>query len=455
MMKKKLMFFIAVFVMSLCLAPNVFAEDISVSPSDSLKDKIANAAAGDTLILADGTYTGDITIDKALTIKGTSKDATIIDGQVNVASNGAVVNLETLTITKKGMDSAGVKLTGTSNVVITDALIQYANIVGDNYGNSDYFTGIWLTKTADGSTLALNNSEVRAKYGIWVHGQSNEVTVTDSILTGWAPLDISNGNTADTLALGNSVSINGSTLTGAAVSGPTNAYGTVVIGGQDGLNLTVNNSTITNKFTSQNTQDLILYADAYLASQNVSIEIIASKLINTDTTDDSSVVRYGTAEVSANDNTLVMIDTTIDSENGQVYATPTGYVTLTVDILGVTSTMTIPAGSALTAEEVEMLKNLDLESLGLTGYELVGYYADADFTKEFDFEQTFDADTTMYVKVQEKAEEVPTEPVETPEDPEADVENPDTSDMNVIAVGAMMVVAIVGLGYTVKKRKFN
>ena len=44
----------------------------------------------------------------------------------------------------------------------------------------------------------------------------------------------------------------------------------------------------------------------------------------------------------------------------------------------------------------------------------------------------------MYVKVQEKAEEVPTEPVETPEDPEADVENPDTSDMNVIAVGAMM-----------------
>ena len=235
MMKKKLMFFIAVFVMSLCLAPNVFAEDISVSPSDSLADKIASAAPGDTLILADGTYTGDITIDKALTIKGTSKDATIIDGQVNVASNGAVVNLETLTITKKGMDSAGVKLTGTSNVVITDALIQYANIVGDNYGNSDYFTGIWLTKTADGSTVTINNSEVKAKYGIWVHGQSNEVTVTDSILTGWAPLDISNGTTADTLALGNSVSINGSTLTGAAVSGPTNAYGTVVIGGQDGL----------------------------------------------------------------------------------------------------------------------------------------------------------------------------------------------------------------------------
>lgn len=216
---KRFLITVGMVISAFVIIPNVSAATINVSSGESLSDKVTQASPGDVLVLEDGTYTGDITIDKALTIKGTSKENTIINGQINIASNNALVSLESLTIEKQGSDTAGVKLTGTSNVTISDALIQYANIVGDDYGNNDYFTGIWLSKSANGSTLTVNNSEIKAKYAIWVHGQENNVTVNSSSITGWAALDISNSpKPQSSLAANNVVTVNGSTLLGVATS---------------------------------------------------------------------------------------------------------------------------------------------------------------------------------------------------------------------------------------------
>ena len=67
--------------------------------------------------------------------------------------------------------------------------------------------------------------------------------------------------------------------------------------------------------------------------------------------------------------------------------------------------------------------------------------------------------TTLPQNPEEEIPEVPTEeetpnpPAETPvETPEA---NPDTSDINVIFFASLCVLAVAGLTYTIRKRKFN
>ncbi len=424
---KRFLITVGMVISAFVIIPNVSAATINVSSGESLSDKVTQASPGDVLVLEDGTYTGDITIDKALTIKGTSKENTIINGQINIASNNALVSLESLTIEKQGSDTAGVKLTGTSNVTISDALIQYANIVGDDYGNNDYFTGIWLSKSANGSTLTVNNSEIKAKYAIWVHGQENNVTVNSSSITGWAALDISNSpKPQSSLAANNVVTVNGSTLLGVATStGPSNGYGTIVIGGQDSLQLTINNSTVTNKFVVSQMQDLIHFGDAYEDSQNVNIEINSSKLINTDTTTNSSVINYITEGVSANENIVVMSDTTIESANGKVYSTANNYVTVTIDILGVTSTITIPVGSIIPEEAL----NFELD-----GYTFEGWYTDENFENTFDTASEVNDDITLFAKLTEIVVDNPI----TSEEPTEQIENPNTAD-------SILLYVILGL----------
>lgn len=77
---KKISLFFAVFLTAFLFLGTVNAKTVNVASTDDLSAKIGEAEEGDTLVLEDGTYTGNITIDKALTIEGTSKEDTIIVG---------------------------------------------------------------------------------------------------------------------------------------------------------------------------------------------------------------------------------------------------------------------------------------------------------------------------------------------------------------------------------------
>ena len=59
----------------------------------TITEAINAASSGDVIKLPDGTYAGDITIDKAITLKGSSKDGTVIKGQINVSSGNKDVNI--------------------------------------------------------------------------------------------------------------------------------------------------------------------------------------------------------------------------------------------------------------------------------------------------------------------------------------------------------------------------
>ncbi len=463
--KKGLLSLVAFVMIMLVATMSVSAEEISVANTDDLAQKLADAAAGDTLILADGTYSTDLTVDKDITIKGTSTDGTIINGSVILNTEGIEVTLDTLTVT----DSAtiiDVKATSTLNV--NNAKVIYAGYNGTFAANDS--DGIWLEKTANGSTVNVVGSTVVAKYAIWVYGEENKVSIDDSTINGWAAIDISNGNGASTTAKNNSVTVNNSDIIGTNVyNGPTDAYGVIVVGGQSNLTLEITESTVKNEFTvGNNSLDVILFSGAYQTSEETEISIVNSELINNDTTTNSAVISYDTEEIQNGANIVTLYETTVTSENDLVYDMTGDYITFTVDLLGVQSSTPLPTNSVI-PENV-------LDPGNIEGYTFEGWYLDADFTIPFDPSVALDADTTIYAKLTEIVEEPedpteptdpveePTDPVEEPTDPveeptepsEPVIENPSTLD-NISVFMILGAISVIGLAVAtvVLKKKHN
>lgn len=402
-MKVKL--FLGVILASLFFIPGVNAATIDVTNGDDLNAKIASASAGDVIAIANGTYSGDVTLDKNITLKGASKDGVVINGSVVVTGTNAKVVLDTMTIMNSGTI---IDVKAKSDVTVKNAVVTYTGFNGTYTSNDS--DGIWLQKTANGSKLTVDSSDIYAKYAVWVYGENNNVSINNSNVTGWAALDISNGSKSTTQAFNNVVSVNGSTLKGInTYAGPTNDYGVIVIGGQNGLELSIDNSTVTNGFTVDNVQDLILFGDAYVTSEDAFITVANSKLVNTASEGNSSAVyNIGTAKnASVNaSNYFIAENTVITANNGIVYSTVAGTINITLNINAAAEeflTITVPKGTAFSdvAELTAMIKML--EAGEYDGYTYDGLYLDEDFTVAFDQNVALDADTNIYVKLVKKA----------------------------------------------------
>lgn len=448
MRKKILAIIIMTLLCLLCLlAVNANAAEVQATP-DNFTEVVASAEENDTIVLAEGTYNiGNLTLEKALTLQGAGKDATILEGTITTNANLTLQNLE---ITAEAASIITVNAPVTVNVensAITDK--------GLTTGNT---AGIHLKKgNADGATLNVTNSEIFALYGIWVNGANNTVNVTGSEVTGWAALDITYGSSADSLAKGNTVTVTNSTLTGNGVhSGATNEYSNIVIGAQDGLALNITGSTLTNAINSDNAEDLIAFGDAYLTSKNVMITIESSKLINTDTTNGSAIFDVALENSNPTNSNMIAIsaDTTIETANGVVYNDVEGYITLVLSTIEGDVVITLPEGTVLTED---VLKPGEVE-----GYTFEGYFTDKDYLTPFDY-SALNEDTTLYAKFVPIETEEPTEPTEPSEEepttnevtdePKVDeeIENPQTGD-NLIAYVTIAVAAIAVLGVVIKKK---
>ncbi len=118
-------------------------------------------------------------------------------------------------------------------------------------------------------------------------------------------------------------------------------------------------------------------------------------------------------------------------------------INFTVSIEGETETVEIPMGTTLIQAEVDELIAAINEELEEIGYKFSGFYADEDFETEFDMTQPMNDDTTVFIKVVQLREE------------DEEVTNPDTSDIGLAGIITAILVAGAGLGYTIKKRRFN
>lgn len=117
-----------------------------------------------------------------------------------------------------------------------------------------------------------------------------------------------------------------------------------------------------------------------------------------------------------------------------------GMVAVTISIEDESSTVYIPVGTKLSDEEIAELKAIKVD-----GYEILGYYGDKEFEKEFDFTAEFESDTTIYAKLQKIADT-----------PVIDVENPSTGDINLTAIMLISLAGLAGISYSlITKLKMN
>lgn len=177
---------ISILLVGLGLSGTLFAGTIHVAAGDSVQDAIASAQPGDTVRLAAGSYSGNLVIDKSLTLEGPQDRSAIILGERTGRSvwvTAADVTIRNLTVKNSGLSlsemDAGIFLDKTAH----KALIEHNNVLDNLVG-----VHVWGPQEAvvRGNHI-VGNTELR------VAERGNGVTLWNSPGTQIVGNDISQG----------------------------------------------------------------------------------------------------------------------------------------------------------------------------------------------------------------------------------------------------------------------
>lgn len=438
-MRKKLLFLTITLVVSMFLIPVVHAQEV---PSYEMITDVKSGIAVE-FFFANGT---PITISERtdgvagalITWDGGSQ---LVSANANVfgAGHDTDTRYETTNITMYGGAVRNViggglhkSNVGTSNIVIYDGQIMAI----DGGGASS------LIRDTDAPTYYAGdpqNSPTRVDYAnvtVYAGGRNSYAASYNLVYgggeginyTGFATVTV-NGGTWDYVIAGGNNGYTGSAnmkVTGGEIA----VLQSVNRGSMNKADITITGGTITNAYVGgepdNNVTGTIDNANMTITGGTVTNVAVGTNGGKNNSAKDIATLTY-------NEDAVKNIDiSTFDQDN--IVST----VTLIIDVMGVTETVEVPKDAILTTEEIEELENLDLESLGITGYHFGGYYQDATFTTKYDFSKAFDQNTVIYMKLDE---------IKKP-DP---ISNPDTGDMNVFLISGLAILGLIGTFYLTKK----
>ncbi len=233
------------------------------SPCKTITHAMGQAASGDRINIAGGTYTENITITKNLSFVGDARDTTILDGggigrTVSIFS-GYTVSFTTLTIQNGYIASGGGGGIYNAGDLTLDR-VMLKNSAAD-YGGGIFSTSHSLTIT---DTIIQNNQANTAPSvhggGIFIHGV-NPVTITNSTISGNTATGYSGGIHVQESS---AVSFTNVTISGNTASG--NFGGGVTI--TSPASATFLNSTITDNHLLSGTNGGGIYSDGTLSFRN-------------------------------------------------------------------------------------------------------------------------------------------------------------------------------------------
>ncbi len=196
------------------------ADEHQLAADEDLRDVLASAAEGTTIILPAGTIDFDSTVVvlSGVTLRGAGKDVTTIrssaaDGAFIVAANGNV-RLEGLTIALSPRPSSGVIAGSSATLALSDVRVRGARAESDGAGGAGlYLSGMGSEGSGRGTTLEVTDSvfEDNAWVGIAVSG-GHQVSVESSVFirnvtAGILFLDASTGSVADSEFTDNGVGL--------------------------------------------------------------------------------------------------------------------------------------------------------------------------------------------------------------------------------------------------------
>jgi len=141
----------------------------------TIQAAIDEAGNGNTIEVAAGTYTEDVTIGKPLTITGApGRGATTIKGTVTINATGGGTRIENINF-ELGTDTQ-------DNIVLNN--VSYITITGCNFDAKGRFTGepnaraIQMNRTCN--NITITNCTFKNGYYVTIQGRANNVTVMSS-----------------------------------------------------------------------------------------------------------------------------------------------------------------------------------------------------------------------------------------------------------------------------------
>ena len=330
-------------------------------------------------------------------------DGGTVEIQNNITITQPIVIQKTLTIDGNGYTLAGsTDWTSTSgNQTMFTAQFAVAKLTlkdidlnnGPKYGVQAY----------DGGTVILNNVSITGfRYGgVLVNGGNVEVI---DLHLGYNGTGANNGIEIDKGA--------------AATNNPT---------------LTMNGT-----LTSDSTENVVRPA--------TNGNLTEFTVTNTENTTDKVVIA-GDKVLLTDENNTVISESAVPENVTTNTDEPKVIVTLMVGGEAVKQ-ITIDKGATVTAELLKGYIAVD------EGYEVVGFYTNQEYTDEFDFTKTLDADATIYARIGEIPQEPEEKPI--PEEPKPDNDEkddvPKTGVENYIGIAVLAMVVSAGAFFYTKKR---
>ena len=341
--------------------------------------------------------------ESLLSVLWSADPGSTVELQNNITITKPVVIAKEITI-----DGNGYTVTGSSDwtstsgnqtmftAQLSDAKLTLKNIKlqnGPKYGVQSY----------DGATIILDNVSITGfKYGaVLVNGGKLEVK---NLHLGYNGTNSNNGIEIDkgAAATNNPTLIMNGTLT-------TDTNENVVHAAENGY---LTEFTITN--TSNTTNKVVVAGD---------------KVVLTDAADNVISETKVPEKATVNADTQNVVITLITNEQTNKIVVDLG-ATITADLL---------------KSHIKLAEN----------YTIDGFYTDAQYTSEFDFSKTIDADTTIYVKVSEVQTNLPNETPEqntTPEANEEKDETPKTGMPSYLGIAVLVaIISIAGIIFIKKK----
>lgn len=341
--------------------------------------------------------------ESLLSVLWSADPGSTVELQNNITITKPVVIAKEITI-----DGNGYTVTGSSDwtstsgnqtmftAQLSDAKLTLKNIKlqnGPKYGVQSY----------DGATIILDNVSITGfKYGaVLVNGGKLEVK---NLHLGYNGTNSNNGIEIDkgSAATNNPTLIMNGTLT-------TDTNENVVHAAENGY---LTEFTITN--TSNTTNKVVVAGD---------------KVVLTDAADNVISETKLPEKATVNADTQNVVITLITNEQTNKIVVDLG-ATITADLL---------------KSHIKLAEN----------YTIDGFFTDAQYTSEFDFSKTIDADTTIYVKVSEVQTNLPNETPEqntTPEANEEKDETPKTGMPSYLGIAVLVaIISIAGIIFIKKK----
>ncbi len=149
----------------------IIVDDDGAGEYTTIQAAIDNASVGDLILVWDGIYEENITINKTIEVRGNHSSTTIL---TSVGTNNSVVNIAADNVTVSGFTIQNGEYTGIELIGCKKALLINNCITNNTYG-------IWIF-LGRAHTLSQNTIQLNEKQGVYINlGVQNQATTNNFI----------------------------------------------------------------------------------------------------------------------------------------------------------------------------------------------------------------------------------------------------------------------------------